>query len=72
MATIWQLPPYLQLVVTIMANMVPPSKEDKMRDKRGKEAFAQSTSMIMVVSIISFYNKIFLSVVCSFLTILLY
>ena len=53
MVIIRQLPPYLQLVVTLMANMVPPSEEDRLQDKRGKEALAQSTSMIMVVSFIS-------------------
>ena len=51
MTTIRQLPLYLELVVTLMANMVPPSEENKMRDKRGKEALAQATNMIMVVSI---------------------
>ena len=53
MATIRQLPPYLQPVVTLMVNMVPPNEESKIREKRGKEALTQSTSMIMVVSIIS-------------------
>ena len=71
MATIRQLPSYLQPIVTLMTNMVPTNEEDKTRDKRGKEAFAQSTSMIMVVSINSLFNKFFLGVVCSFLTILL-
>ena len=50
MATIRQLPSYLQLVVTLMDNIVPSSEEDKLRDKRGNEVFAQSTIMIMVVS----------------------
>ena len=59
MVTIRQLPPYMQLVVTIMANMVPLSEDSKIRDKRGKEALTQSTSMIMVVSIISLFNKFF-------------
>ena len=53
MATIRQLPPYLQLVVTLMANMVPPNEESRMREKRGNEALEQATNMIMVVSIIS-------------------
>ena len=33
-----------------MANMVLPSEEDRLRDKRGNEALTQSTNMIMVVS----------------------
>ena len=44
----------------LMANMVPPSEENKMRDKRGKEALAQATNMIMVVSInflLIFFSK---------------
>ena len=53
MATIRQLPPYLQPMVTLMANMVPPSEEDKLRNKRRKEVLTQSTNMIMVVSFIS-------------------
>ena len=52
MATIRQLLLYLQPMVTLMANMVPPppSEEDRLRDKRGNEAFTQSTSNIMVVN----------------------
>ena len=53
MATIRQFPPYLQPVVTLMANMVPPSNEDRLGDKKGKEVLAQFTNMIMVVSFIS-------------------
>ena len=34
-----------------MAIMVPPSKESKMRDKRDREALAQATSMVLMVSI---------------------
>ena len=37
-----------------MENMVPQSEEDKLWDKRGKEALAQFTNMIMVVSFNSF------------------
>ena len=33
-----QLPGYLQPVVTLMATMVPPTKESKLREKRGQEA----------------------------------
>ena len=29
---------YLQPVVTLMANMVAPSEEDRMREKRGQDA----------------------------------
>ena len=52
MATIRQLPPHLQLVLTLMLNMVPPSEEDRLREKKGKDALAQSTSMILAVSFI--------------------
>ena len=50
MATIRQLPSSLQPVVTLMANMVPPSEEDKLWEKRRKDALAQSTSVILAVS----------------------
>ena len=40
MIAIRWLPPYLQLVVMLMVNIVPPSEEDKLWDKRGKEALA--------------------------------
>ena len=53
MATIGQFLPYLQPMVTLMANMVPPSNEDRLGDKKGNEVLAQFTSMIMVVSFIS-------------------
>ena len=36
--TIRQLPSYLQPMVMLMANMVSPSEEGKMREKRGKDA----------------------------------
>ena len=52
MATIKWLPSHLQLVVTLMANMVAPAKEDKLREKRGFNALSQATSMILVVSLI--------------------
>ena len=42
---------YLQPVVTLMATMVPPTEESKMREKRGQEALAQATSMVLTVSI---------------------
>ena len=35
-----RLPGYLQPVVTLMAIMVPPSEESRMREKRGREALA--------------------------------
>ena len=53
MATIRQLPPYLQPVVTLMANMVPLSDEDKLWEKKGKDALVQFASMILAVSFIS-------------------
>ena len=40
MTTIKQLPLYLQPVVTLMSNMVPPSEEERLRNKKGKEALA--------------------------------
>ena len=52
MATIKQLPPYLQPVVTLMVNMVPSSEEDRLQEKKGKDALAQSTNMILAVSFI--------------------
>ena len=33
-----QLPGYLQLVVTLMATMVPPTEESKLLEKSGREA----------------------------------
>ena len=33
-----KLPEYLQPVVTLMAIMVPPTEESKLREKRGREA----------------------------------
>ena len=48
----------MQLVVTLMENMVPLSEEDRLRDKKGKEVLLQSTSMIIVVCSISL-SKIF-------------
>ena len=33
-----QLPGYLQPMVTLMATMVPPTEESKLREKRGREA----------------------------------
>ena len=47
-----RLPGYLQPVVTLMAIMVPPSEESKMREKMGREALAQATSMVLMVSIL--------------------
>ena len=48
--TVKKLPGYLQPVVTLMATMVPPSEESKMREKRGREALAQAMSMLLMVS----------------------
>ena len=46
-----KLPGYLQPVVTLMAAMVSPTEESKMCEKRGQEALAQATSMVLTVSI---------------------
>ena len=53
MATIRQLPPYLKPVVTLLANMIPPNEESRIREKRGKKVLNQATSMIIVLSTIS-------------------
>ena len=63
--TIRQLLLYLQSAVTLMANLVLPSENDRLRDKGGKKALTQSTSMIMVVSL-NLLSEFFLSVVCFF------
>ena len=42
---------YLQPVVTLMTTMVPPTEESKMHEKRGWEALAQATNMVLTVSI---------------------
>ena len=41
-----------------MVNMIPLSEEDRLREKRGKDALAQSTNMILAVSFI-FLRKFF-------------
>ena len=45
-----RLPRYLQLVVTLMGTMVPPTEKSKMCEKRGLEVLAQATSMVLMVS----------------------
>ena len=45
-----KLPGYLQPVVTLMATMVPPTEESKLREKRGREALNQGTNMVLMVS----------------------
>ena len=45
-----KLPGYLQPVVTLMATMVPPIEERKMREKRGREALALAINMVLMVS----------------------
>ena len=40
---------YLQAVVTLMATMVPPTKESRLRDKRGRGA-DQGVNMVLLVS----------------------
>ena len=51
-----RLPGYLQPVVTLMATMVPPTEESKLQEKRGWEALAQATSMVLMVSILVHLN----------------
>ena len=46
-----RLPGCLQLIVTLIATMVPPTEESKMHKKRGGEALAQATSIVFTVSI---------------------
>ena len=46
-----RLPGYLQLIVTFMATMVPPSEESKMWEKRGWETLAQATNIMLMVSV---------------------
>ena len=48
-----RLPGHLQPVVTLMATVVPPTEESKLREKRGREALAQATSMVLMVSILA-------------------
>ena len=48
-----KLPWYLQLVVTLMATMVPPTEESKLIEKRAQEVLNQGTSMVLMVSTIS-------------------
>ena len=43
-----RLPGYLQLVVTLMATMVPSIEENKLQDKRGREVLDQGVSMVQV------------------------
>ena len=45
-----RLPEYLQHVVTLTATMVPPIEESKIREKRGLEALAQVTNMVLMMS----------------------
>ena len=51
-----RLPGYLQPVVTLMATMVPPTEENRLREKRGREALDQGVSMVLLVSaLVSLY-----------------
>ena len=45
-----KLPGYLQPVVTLMAMMVPPTDESKLREKKGREALNQGTNMVLMVN----------------------
>ena len=49
-----RLPGYLQPVVTFMVTMVPPTEENKLREKRGREALNQGTSMVLLMSSLFF------------------
>ena len=44
-----QFPGYLQPVVMLMVTMVPPTEESKLREKRGREALNQGTSVVLLV-----------------------
>ena len=46
-----QLPGYLRPVMTLMAMMFPPTKESKLRKKRGREVLNQGTSMVLMVNV---------------------
>ena len=48
------MPGYLQLVVTLMAMMVPPTEESRLWEKRGQEALNQGTSIVLLVSVLLF------------------
>ena len=41
---------YLQLVVTLMAMMVPPTEESRLREKKGREELDQGVNMVILVS----------------------
>ena len=58
-SAIGQLLSHLQSMVTLLAKMVSPSKEGKLREKRGKDALEQATSLMMAISIISSFDKFF-------------
>ena len=66
--TIRQLPSYLQQMVTLLANMVPPHEESKMREK----TLEQGTSIMIAISTTYPLDKIFLSVACSVCTFYLF
>ena len=43
-------------MVALMANMVAPSEEDKLQEKKGFDALSYTTSIIMAVSVIFLRN----------------
>ena len=45
-----KLPGYLQPMVTLMATLVPPTKESRLQEKRGHETLNQAASMVLTVS----------------------
>ena len=48
---------YLQPMVTLMATMVPPTEERKLREKRGREALNQAASMVLMAT--TFFRLIY-------------
>ena len=52
-STIGQLPSHLQPMVMLLAKMVSPSDEGKLKEKKGKDALKQVASIMVAVSIIA-------------------
>ena len=42
-------------MVTLMATMVPPTEESRLREKRGREALDQGVNMVLLVSALFLY-----------------
>ena len=58
--------------MALMAKMVSPSKEGKLREKRGKDAFEQAASMMMAVSIIPPFDIFFFKVLLAHSSLFFY